>query len=380
MDLRETPEEAAFRRELRRWIDENLPSELRTGGGCDEFAPANYEWSRRLAEAGYAALSWPEEYGGSELPRSFQAIVAEELVRHEAPPHVNGMGISMAGPVIIEHGTDFQKARFLPPIPTAEEIWCQGFSEPDAGSDLAAIRSLGKVVGDRLMITGQKVWSSGAHFADWCMLLVVTDPHAPRYRNLSFVLLDMRSPGVDVRPLPQVTGEAEFNEIFLEDVAVPLDHVVGGLGNGWAVAMTTLSHERVMYGFHSAGRLETALARLIALAKERGTNCQIRDQIAQRWIELQALKMTNYRVLAGLEATGDPGPAGTILKLHWSESNQRLMKLALELHGADAQLLDEEDRWYHDFWRGRGNTIEGGTSEIMRNIVAERVLGLPRSR
>jgi alkylation response protein AidB-like acyl-CoA dehydrogenase len=259
---------------------------------------------------------------------------------------------------------------------TAEEIWCQGFSEPGAGSDLAAVRTRIEPQDGHFLVNGQKVWSSFAHIADFCILVGLTDPDAPRYRGLTYVIVDMKSPGVEVRPLRQITGEAEFNEIFFTDVEVPRENLLGEVGGGWQVAMTTLLHERGTLGFALGGTLELQVTKLVALAKQRAADDPIiRDRVAQEWIELQALKLMNNRSLTTLMQTGIPGPEGSGSKLHWSEQNQRLTKLAMEI-------LDGEDDgyWRHQQLRSRGNTIEAGTSEILRNIIAERVLGLPRSR
>jgi alkylation response protein AidB-like acyl-CoA dehydrogenase len=381
VDLRDTQEEAEFRAELRAWVDENLPAEKRGGrGGAQRFEdPFMREWSRTLYEAGYAGLTWPEEYGGAGAPYSFQAILYEELAAAQAPPHVGVIGLSMAGPTIIAHGTEEQKARYLQPILSADEIWCQGFSEPDAGSDLAAVRTRAERRGDAYIVNGQKVWSSFAHIADFCILVTQSDPEAPRYRNLTYLVVDMHAPGVEVRPLRQITGEAEFNEIFFNDVEVPVENRLGDEGEGWQVAMTTLLHERGTLGFALTAGLEVAVNRLLELARERGNgDSALRERVAAEWIELQALRYTNYRALGTYERTGIPGPEGSAIKLRWSEQNQRLTKLARELLGAEG-LLDD-GWWHYQQLRSRGNTIEAGSSEVLRNIVAERVLGLPRSR
>jgi alkylation response protein AidB-like acyl-CoA dehydrogenase len=364
VDLRDSPDEAAFRAGVRAWLEENLP------------AGDQREWSRKMYEAGYAGLTWPEEYGGRGAPYSHQAIVLEEFARAEAPPHMGVIGLGMAGPTIMAHGTEEQKRRYLPKILSAEEIWCQGFSEPGAGSDLSAVRTAIEIRDDGFVVSGQKVWSSFAHIADFCILIGRSDPASERHAGLTYLIVDMHAAGVEVRPLRQITGEAEFNEIFLESVEVPRENLLGEIGGGWQVAMTTLLHERGTLGFALGGVLETQVRKLVALAKKRGADDPIiRDRVAQEWIELQALKYTNYRSLTTLMKTGIPGPEGSGAKLHWSEQNQRLTKLALEI------LEGEDDGyWRHQQLRSRGNTIEAGTSEILRNIIAERVLGLPRSR
>ena len=384
MELRDTTEEAAFRAEVRAFIDENLSASSKERS-ARRFEDADLEWSRKLGAAGYAGLTWPTEYGGAGAPYAHQAIFLEELARAEAPSHVGVIGLGMAGPTIIAWGTPEQKERYLAKILSAEEIWCQGFSEPDAGSDLAASRTRIEDKGDHFLLNGQKVWSSFAHIADFCILVGLGDPDASRYKNLTYVIVDMHAPGVEVRPLVQITGHPEFNEIFFTDVKVPRENLLGSVGDGWQVAMTTLLHERGTLGFALSATLAVAVHKLVALAKERNvTDPILRDRIAREWVELQALKYTNYRSLTALTKTGVPGPEGSASKLVWSENNQRLTKLALEILGSHAQLTngggDSDGYWQYQQLRSRGNTIEAGTSEILRNIVAERVLGLPRSR
>jgi alkylation response protein AidB-like acyl-CoA dehydrogenase len=382
VDLRDTPDEAAFRSEVKAWIEANLPDELRGGRlGERRFEQLGRDWSRRLHDAGYAGLTWPKEYGGAGAPYSYQAILLEEFALAEAPGHIGVIGLGMAGPTIIAHGTEQQKSRYLAKILSADEIWCQGFSEPGAGSDLASVRTRADLRDGNFVLNGQKVWSSFAHLADWCILVARSDPESERHAGLTYLIVDMNAPGVEVRPLRQITGEAEFNEIFFTDVEVPSENVVGEIGDGWAVAMTTLLHERGTLGFALTGALDVAVRKLIALARNRGVDDPgLLDRVAREWIELQALKLTNYRALSQLMKTGIPGPEGSVAKLHWSESNQRLTKLALEILGPEAQVVDSDGAWQYQQLRSRGNTIEAGTSEILRNIIAERVLGLPRGR
>jgi alkylation response protein AidB-like acyl-CoA dehydrogenase len=382
VDLRDTPDEAAFRSEVKAWIEANLPDELRGGRlGERRFDQLGREWSRRLHDAGYAGLTWPKEYGGAGAPYSYQAILLEEFALAEAPQHIGVIGLGMAGPTIMAHGTEEQKSRYLAKILSADEIWCQGFSEPGAGSDLASVRTRADLRDGNFVLNGQKVWSSFAHLADWCILVARSDPESERHAGLTYLIVDMHAPGVEVRPLRQITGEAEFNEIFFTDVEVPSENVVGEIGDGWAVAMTTLLHERGTLGFALTGALDVAVRKLIALARNRGVDDPgLLDRVAREWIELQALKLTNYRALSQLMKTGIPGPEGSVAKLHWSESNQRLTKLALEILGPEAQVVDSDGAWQYQQLRSRGNTIEAGTSEILRNIIAERVLGLPRGR
>jgi alkylation response protein AidB-like acyl-CoA dehydrogenase len=372
VQLRDTPEEAAFRAELRAWLEEHNP-------GLDGLADteAKKAWSRKIYDAGYAGLTWPKEYGGQGASYSHQAIMLEEWARAEAPGPLGVIGLGMAGPTIIVHGTDEQKQRYLANILSGEEIWCQGFSEPGAGSDLSAVRTSAALQNGHFVVNGQKIWSSYAHLADWCILVTRSDPESQRHAGLTYLLVDMHAPGVEVRPIRHITGDADFNEIFFENVEVPVENVLGEVGDGWAVAMTTLLHERGTLGFALTGTLEVSVRKLIALSKERDLqDSRLRDLVAREWIELQALKLTNYRALTKLVETGIPGPEGSVSKLHWSEQNQRLTKLALEIENAE----DGDGWWRYQQLRSRGNTIEAGTSEILRNIIAERVLGLPRGR
>ena len=386
MDFRDDAEQEAFRAELRAWFVEMLPTELRDHpGGAAHFADDTLRaWSRTLHEAGYAGLSWPVEHGGRGLAPSYQAILFEEEARAGAPGHIGVIGLGMAGPTIMTHGTDAQKERHLARILSAEEIWCQGFSEPGAGSDLAAVRTSARLEGDRYIVHGQKVWSSYAHVADFCILLTRSDPGSEGHAGLTYFILDMHAQGVEVRPLRQLTGEAEFNEIFLDGAEIAVENVLGTPGRGWEVAMTTLLHERGTLGFAFVGRLDAQVRRLLGLARDRGATPAQRERIAAEWIEVQGLRFTAGRSLAALERTGIPGPEGSILKLRWSEANQRVTALALELLGPDGGLAGARAPyagvWPHEQLRSRGNTIEAGTSEILRSIVAERVLGLPRSR
>ena len=388
MDFRDTPEEAAFRADLRDWFARNLPQDWadrppQVGRYSDDEARA---WSRKLYDGGYVGLTWPKEYGGGGLPHTLQGVFLEEQARVGAPQHIGLIGLGMAGPTIIAHGTEEQKTRYLEPLLKGEEIWCQGFSEPGSGSDLAGARTRAVLDGDEWVVDGQKVWSSYAHIADFCILVVRTDPDAEKHSGLSYLLVDMKSPGVEVRPLTQITGDPEFNEIFFTDVRVPAGSILGKPGDGWRVAMTTLLHERGTLGFSLTAALEQAVTQLIKLARETGADRDplTRDRIAGFWVDLQALRFTNYRTLSALQKTGVPGPEGSIAKLHWSETNQALTKLAQEIVGLAGQLDAEGGAW-EGFWtyqqlRSRGNTIEAGTSEILRNIIAERVVGLPRSR
>jgi alkylation response protein AidB-like acyl-CoA dehydrogenase len=378
VDLTLSPSEQEFRDELRAWLEENHPGDEPSGDESGfEFRK---KWQLKLHEAGYAGLSWPKEYGGRGATLIEQAIFGEETARAKAPSPANVLGLVMGGPVVIAHGSDEQKERYLEPILSGEEIWCQGFSEPDAGSDLAALKTRAVKSNGEWVITGQKVWTTLAHTAKWCMLVARTDQDAPKHQGLTYFLMDMEQDAVQVRPLRQITGEAEFNELFIEEARIPDENVVGGVGNGWTVAITTLMHERAGLGAASAILVKIALGQLMELARERGLDDdpQIRQRIAQLYTEAEALRLTAWRGLTQIMKTGIPGPEGSLPKWQWSDTNQKLTELAVEIQGEEG--VDRESDWTYRFLRARANSIEGGTTEILRNIIAERVLGLPKLR
>ena len=378
VDLTLSPSEQAFRDELRTWLEENHPGEEPEG---DEAAfEFRREWQRKLHKAGYAGLSWPQEYGGRGATPIEQAIFGEETTRAKAPQPANVLGLVMGGPVVIAHGTEEQKRRYLEPILSAEEIWCQGFSEPEAGSDLASLKTRAVKSNGEWVVTGQKVWTTFAHHAKWCMLVARTDPDVPKHQGLTYFLLDMEQDAVQVRPLVQITGEPEFNELFFEEARVPEENVLGGVGNGWTVAITTLMHERAGIGAASAASLQIALGELIEYARESGhaDDPLVRQRVAQLRIEVEALRLNSWRGLSQLMKHGVPGPEGSLPKWQWGDANQALTELAVELGGEEGLLRDS--RWAYRFLRARANSIEGGTTEILKNIVAERVLGLPKLR
>ena len=385
MDFSLTAAEEAFRDELRDWLAENLSDEFRDLHRLPqrEALARSRGWQHRLHQAGYAGISWPREYGGHGATLVEEMIVNQELALARAPDMIGVIGLYMAGPTIIAHGTHAQKARYLGPLLSADEIWCQGFSEPNSGSDLASLQTRAEPDGDGLVVNGQKVWSSFAHVADWCILLARTDSQPDRrHEGLTYLILEMRSPGVEVRPLRQMTGDAEFNEIYLTDVRVPAENVIGEVGDGWRVAMTTLMHERASFGVGVQVRTRITLDELLAMVRESDVrhDLVIRQKLAQLFIEVEAMRFNGYRGLTGMLRGEPPGPEGSINKLMWSEVNQRLSETAMEVLGPAALLADDDRRWAFHFLRARANSIEGGTSEVLRNILAERVLGLPRSR
>jgi alkylation response protein AidB-like acyl-CoA dehydrogenase len=377
MDLSLSPAEREFRDAVRGWIEANHPGrEPDSDAEVFEFRRA---WQRAVNERGWAGLSWPAEYGGAGATLVEQAIFFEEVARAGAPSMANELGLAMGGPTVIAHGTEEQKQRYLAPILSADEIWCQGFSEPESGSDLASLKTRAVRNGGEWVVTGQKVWTTYAHEAKWCMLVARTDPDAPKHRGLTYFLLDMEQDGVEVRPLVQITGEAEFNELFIEEARIPDENIVGGEGNGWPVAITTLMHERAGLAFALQVRVQVALRELRDDIREAGkaNDPLVRQRFAQLHAEAQVLRLNAYRGLTATMKRGAPGPEGSLGKWHWAEVNQDLTELAMDVAGSRALVGDGS--WPYRFLRARANSIEGGTTEILKNIVAERVLGLPRA-
>ncbi len=390
MDFSYTPEQERFRGELRAFLEQALPADLRGDPhgrpqSSDALLAADREFQRKLFAAGYAGLSWPREHGGRGASLIEQVIFLEETARARAPLPVNLAGLTMAGPVLIAHGSEAQKERHLRRILTCEEIWCQGFSEPGAGSDLAAVHTRAVQDGDDFVISGQKVWTSFAHYADWCMLLVRTDPAAPRHRGLTFLIVDMRSPGISIRPLRQINGDEGFNELFFDAVRVPRANVIGTIDDGWRITITCLMHERATLTFQRQLQSRIAFAEMLPHLRERARrNPVLRQKLAQLHVEGEIIRLTAYRNLTGRLRGRPPGPEGSIEKLFWSEMYQRQLETMLEALGPHGQLLPgsphaiDDGRWPHLFLYSRGRTIAAGTSEVQRNIVADRVLGLPR--
>jgi alkylation response protein AidB-like acyl-CoA dehydrogenase len=383
VDLTFNERESAFREELRIWLAANPPAPEPAQGGEDAHYAWRRDWQRRLYDAGWAAPSWPAEYGGRGASLTESAIYFEEIGRARVPMAANVLGLLLGGPTLMVWGTDEQKERYLPPILSAEEIWCQGFSEPDAGSDLAALKT--RAVRDpahpgEWVVTGQKVWTSGAQYSKWCMLVARTDPDAPKHKGLTYFLMDMEQAAVQVRPLRQITGEVEFNELFIEEARIPAENVVGGEGNGWKVALTTLMNERAGLGFALQVRLRQLLDDLIAAAAERGLleNPLYGDALAELHVRCESIRLLAWKGLTDVERYGQPGPEGSLVKWLWSDTNQRLTQLAADIVGPQA--LTAGTSWSYELLRARGNTIEGGTTEVLKNIVAERVLGLPRMK
>ncbi len=379
MDLTFSQTEIAFRDELRTWFAEN-DAGVEPDGDEDRQYAWRRDFQRRLADGGWAAVHWPREYGGRGATLTESAIFFEELGRSGAPLPANVLGLLLAGPTIMTWGTEEQKERYLAPILTAEEIWCQGFSEPDAGSDLASLKTRAVQDGDEWVITGQKVWTSAAQYSKWCMLVARTDSETPKHKGLTYFLMDMEQDGVQIRPLRQITGEPEFNELFLDGARIPNENVLGGTGNGWKVALTTLMNERAGLGFFLQVRLRQLLDRVIDEAAREGLleDPVIADRLGELHLRTEIVRLTAYRGLTAIEKYGQPGPEGSLTKWMWSDTNQRLTQLVADLLGPRA--LRADDPWAYELLRARGNSIEGGTTEVLKNIVAERVLGLPKSR
>jgi len=397
MDFTLTPEQQSFRDEVRDWLTRNLPRSWveRLHGGSDIPRPDAYEflrqWQGKLNEAGFMGLTWPKESGGRGLTFMEEMILQQEMALAKAPPVLNILAVGMAGPTINAYGTEEQKKRYPPKMLSCEEIWCQGYSEPNAGSDLAAVQTRAVKEGEYYVVNGQKVWTSLAHIADWMMLLARTDPDAPKHKGITYFLLDMKSPGVTVKPLKQITGDAEFNEVYFDNVRIHESHILGGLNNGWGVGLTTLMYERLALGFGIQVRLRIALDALVELARQTMKNGVpvtkdpvMRQKLAQMWIDTEVFKYTGARAITKLLKGELPGPEASTGKMMWVEGHQRLQELAMEIEGPFSQLTQGSPwavaggLWQHTFLRSRANSIEGGTTEIQRNIIGERVLGLPK--
>ena len=392
--LQDTRCEAAFRERLRAWLAEHTPSV------SNHAVKALKAWQRQLYEAGWLGLTWPREYGGQGAGFREQAIFNEEAARAKAPPSINSIGLMIVGPALIAVGSDGQKKQYLAPILAADEIWCQGFSEPNAGSDLAGLQTRAVEDGDDYVVTGQKIWTSNSLIADYIFLLARTDPEAPRHKGITALIVDMKSPGVTVKPLRQITGEAEFGEVFLDEVRVPKRNRVGAENEGWIVGMKTFTRERANISIALSVRLQQQFDRLLDAVRNRTIplDAQQAREVAQAYVDSRCLNLTCERLAAKLY-----GFESSIVKVAWAEMNQRLQEIGLATLGPDAPLLPADgfdqvetsasasesgplanpgessaQSWQFGYLRSRGNTIEGGTSEILRNVMAERVLGLPR--
>lgn len=395
MDLSFTPEQEQFRRQVRQWLEENLP----TGWGTphfrwpdDEKERARWlrEWDRKVYEAGFAGLSWPKEYGGQGKTVVEEIIFDEEAGKLNAPPSINVLGKLLLGPTLLLYGTEEQKKRFLPPLLRGEEVWCQGFSEPNAGSDLASLQTRAVLDGDEWVINGQKVWTSYAHHADWCFVLARTDPDAPKHKGISFFLVPMNSPGVTVRPLVQMNGNRDFNEVFFDNVRIPKDHVVGGVNNGWRVAMGTLGFERGTLALGRQVRFQRELDLICRVSATKTTpdgsrtidNPYYRQRLAQMQAEVRIFRYLGLKTVSQLLNEGKLGPEASLQKLYWSTMHVRMGNLGVEILGSEAAYWgeDSESRGLIQqiHLTSRGETIYAGSSQIQKNIIAEMVLGMPK--
>jgi alkylation response protein AidB-like acyl-CoA dehydrogenase len=393
MDFTYTPEEETFRAELRDWLRGNLaehrkthpPSDDELSLHPDKSFDATRVWHRRMHAGNWIAIHWPREYGGRAASLVERMIYAEELVAAGAPPGVNTVGLTIAGPAIMHHGTPEQRRRWLPPMLPADEIWCQGFSEPGAGSDLASLSTRAEVDGDHFVVTGQKVWTSNAHRSDYCILLVRTDPTAPKHKGISCLLVDMRSPGITLRPLVQVTGDAEFNEVFFDGVRVPRGNLLGRLHGGWEVAITVLMYERMALG--SMVVLHHFIDRVLALARRHDGAARdpiMRQRLAELCIAGRVLRLTSLRYLTRQLRGEAPGAEGSVLKLGFTESYRQMAEIATQIVGPYHQLWQgsawapEDGRWAFQTLFALRFGIAGGTTEIQKGIIGERLLGLPK--
>ena len=389
MDLRFSPEDEQYRQKLRAWLEAYVPQERPPKDQDAEFAYRR-AWQRQLYAGGLVGINWPKEYGGQGATLIQQAIYAQEMARARAPQPANGLGISIVGPTLIHHGTEEQKKRYIPKILNADEIWCQGFSEPNSGSDLASLQTKAVLDGDDFVVNGQKIWTSMGQYADWCILLVRTDSNAPKHRGISFLLVDMRSPGITVRPLKQITGNSEFNETFFDNVRVPKQNLVGALNEGWRVAMTTLTYERGISSLATQVRIKQQLDAMVDYARTSRRNGQtlsqdpvLRQSLAAAHIRVEIMLLNLYRGITSRLRGQPPGPEASLDKLYWSEMDKWMQELGMELQGPYSQLMHDSKHaipgdWQYNFLRSRAGTIYSGTSEIQKNIIGERVLGLPK--
>ncbi len=395
MDFQYTPEQDAFRTEVRDWLAANLDSALCVDDPKDERVAPDREtfekrriWQRTMYDSGWVGIAWPKEYGGRGAGLLEQVIFDEEYTNAHAPVLPGYSGIALCGPTLMHWGTDEQKERFLKRILNGDDVWCQGYSEPGAGSDLAGLQTKAVAEGDDFIINGQKVWTSGAQYADWIFMLVRTDPDAPKHRGISYILVNMQAPGVTVRPLVLMNGHSHFNEVFFEDVRVPKANLVGPLNQGWKVAMTTLMFERAYAG---VANYDDQIGRLVELSQQvhidgspAWEQSWVRQQLTQFHIESQALKYTRLRGLTKLLKGLPPGPEGSMLKLCGSELGIDIAAFASELLAGAAiteqatDIVPDAPRWFNRVLSARQYTIAGGTSEIQKNIMGERVLGLPK--
>ena len=392
MNFVDTPEEASFRDEVRTWLHDHLQGEFATiggrGGPADENAwDIRVEWEKLLGKDRWLGMSWPTEYGGRAASFSEQVIFNEEYAKANAPARISFFGEGLFAPTLLAYGTEEQKQRFLPKIQSVEELWCQGYSEPNAGSDLANVQTKAVLDGEQWVVNGQKVWTTLAHRAQWCFCVARTDPDSEGHRGLSYLLIPMDQPGIEVRPLKQMTGTAEFNEVFFSDARTDAGNVLGEVDDGWKVAMATLGFERGTAFLSQQLAFQRELQELIDIAHKRGVTEDpvVRQELSDSYIGVQIMKFNGMRMLTSLVKKGVLGPESSIGKLYWSSWHRTLGERAMHVLGADAMLVEEAppgeyhlDELHRTFMFSRSETIYAGSSEIQRNIIGERVLGLPR--
>ena len=396
MDFNYTQAETEFRLSLRHWLVDALPK----GWGETDFEPEDEHeramfrlaWERKLHSGGWSGINWPKEYGGRGATLVERAIFAEEMARARAPEIINIVGQNLAGPTILQFGTEKQKQRFLPKIISSDEVWCQGFSEPNAGSDLASVRMKAERVGDKFVVNGQKIWTSFAQYSQWCFALVRTDPELPKHKGLSFLLIDMASPGISIRPLRQISGESEFNETFFDNVEVPIENIVGDVNDGWRIAMATLAHERGpedALGRQIRFKQELDQLLMTLSAQDRGEgkaidDRDVRQKLALSVIEVEVMRLNSLRTFSKFLNGQERGPDASLIKLYWSHAAQNMYENALDALGPLAPLGGNDPlapaagRFQLSYLQSKAFTIYSGSSEIQRNIIGERMLGLPR--
>ena len=390
MDFRDSPEEATFRAQVRAWLDANArrlrPDEQSSGGVSGLLGAHTTEdeqrvvedakaWQRKLYDAGWAGITWPKEFGGADLSAIQTVIFDDEMSNYDVPANIFGIGLGMIGPAIMYHGTEEQKARYLPKMLSGEEVWCQLWSEPNAGSDVASLQTRAERAGDDWVVNGQKVWTSGAQYSQYGLMIARTDLDAPKHRGITVFIVDMSAPGIDIRPLRQMTGAAHFNEVFLTDVRIPDSQRVGDVNDGWRVAMTVLMNERMSAA--SAFNAQATVAPLVRVAQQTDAyaSSEVRQQIAELYIGAKLLTLTGHRTVTKIKKGGIPGPEGSISKLVWSDLMTEAAARALSILGLRGAI---DETWSEAYLMAPGLHLGGGTDDIMRNIIGERVLGLPK--
>ena len=393
MDLNLSPSEEAFRQEFAGWLRTNLPDGVRASRlltlSDDEAFATRRSWARKLGEAGWLGLSWPKEYGGRGASAMEQVIYLRELRAHDAPGPIDMLGLDMVGPTLIDTGADEQKRKFLPPMIRGEVMWCQGFSEPNAGSDLASLQTRADRDGDEWVLNGQKIWNSEGHHADWCTILARTDHDAPKHKGITFFLVDMKTPGISLRPIRQITGDADFNELFLDNVRVPSENILGEVNGGWLVANRFLAYERGVITMSMLMGFQQQWDELRDYARRTRRNGallvddpRVRERLAETYTNIELMRLANLRYITHYMRGAPPGAETSIMKLHWASAEQSLTDLSMSLAGPESLAMEGSavavSDWNRKYLFSRAVTIYGGTQDIQRNIIADRIFGLPR--